>query len=110
MHLNSVADAVTHLKTHSTDIFHTQVTRAASKGGTSKGWDFSFEDPQADPRPTSKASAPPHFTYIHVVLLLPNVRPTRVCLLWQQTAWGRHHMHQLQAQGARLVHARWPLF
>ena len=58
VHLNSVADAVTHLKTHSTDIFHTQVTRAASKGGTAKGWEFSFEDPQADPRPTSAASAP----------------------------------------------------
>ena len=58
VHLNSVADAVTHLKTHSTDIFHTQVTRAASKGRTAKGWEFSFEEPQADPRPTSAASAP----------------------------------------------------
>ena len=42
----------------SSRLFHTQVTRAASKGGTAKGWEFSFEDPQADPRPTSTASAP----------------------------------------------------
>ena len=87
----------------------TKVTWAASKGGTAKGWEFSFEDPQADPRPTSTASAPPQFTYIRVVLL-PNVCATRVCLLWRQIARGCHHMHPLKAQGARLVHARWPLF
>ena len=58
VHVNSVVDAVTHMKNQNTDIFHTQVTRAASKGGMAKGWEFSFEDPQADPRPSSGASAP----------------------------------------------------
>ena len=37
VHLGSVADAVAHVKRDGTDIFHTQVTRAANKGGTSKG-------------------------------------------------------------------------
>ena len=38
VHLGAVADAVAHVKRNGTDIFHTQVTRAANKGGTSKGW------------------------------------------------------------------------
>ena len=57
MHLNSAAAAVTHLKTNGTDIFHTLDTQAANKGGTAKGWEFSFDDPQPDPLPSPAASA-----------------------------------------------------
>ena len=57
MHLGSVADAVGHVKHNGTDIFHTQVTRAANKGGTSKGWRFSFEG--EIPHPPLVANAPP---------------------------------------------------
>ena len=57
VHLGSVADAVAHVKRNGTDIFHTQVTRASNKGGTSKGWQFSFED--EIPHPPLVANAPP---------------------------------------------------
>ena len=57
MHLDSVADAVAHVKRNGTDIFHTQVTRAANKGATSKGWQFSFED--EIPHPPLVATPPP---------------------------------------------------
>ena len=57
VHLNSAADAVTHLKTNGTDIFHTHVTRAAKKGGTAKGWEFSFDDSRPEPLPSPAASA-----------------------------------------------------
>ena len=57
VHLDSVADAVAHVKRNGTDIFHTQVTRAAKKGGSSKGWPFSFED--EIPHPLLVANAPP---------------------------------------------------
>ena len=57
MHLHSVADAVARVKRNGTDIFHTQVTRAAYKGAISKGWHFSFED--EIPRPPLVATAPP---------------------------------------------------
>ena len=35
--LNSVANAVAHLKTKGAEVFHTQVTQTAEKGGTQKG-------------------------------------------------------------------------
>ena len=82
VHLNSVADAVTHLKTHSTDIFHAQATRAVSKGRTAKGWEFFFEEPQADPRPTSATSAPRSSPTSMSSFFCPNICATRVCLLW----------------------------
>ena len=57
MHLGSVADVVAHVKRNGADIFHTQVTRTAKKGGTSKGWQFSFED--EIPHPPLVANPPP---------------------------------------------------
>ena len=57
VHLESVADAVAHVKRTGTDIFHTHVTRAAQKGGTSKGWQLSFKD--EIPHPPLVANAPP---------------------------------------------------
>ena len=57
MHVDSVADAVAHVKRNGTDIFHTQVTRAANKGANGKGWQFSFED--EIPHPPLVATAPP---------------------------------------------------
>ena len=57
MHLDSVADAVAHVKRNGTDIFHTQVTRAANKGATRKGWQFSFE--HEIPHSPLVATAPP---------------------------------------------------
>ena len=65
VHLGAVADAVAHVKRNGTDIFHTQVTRAANKGGTSKGWLLSFED--EIPHPPLVANAR--------VLLLPTSKP-----------------------------------
>ena len=56
VHLDSVADVVAHVKCNRTDIFHTQVTRAANKGATNKGWQFSFED--EIPHPPLVAIAP----------------------------------------------------
>ena len=38
VHLDSVADAVAHVKRSGTEIFHMQVTCAANKGATIKGW------------------------------------------------------------------------
>ena len=44
VHLNSAADAVTHLKTNGTDIFHTQVTWAANKGGRARIMTVPYQD------------------------------------------------------------------
>ena len=52
MHLIAAADAVSHLKANGTHIFHTQVMRAAKKGGKAKGWLFLFEEPQANQCPS----------------------------------------------------------
>ena len=56
--LNSVANTITYLKAKGGVIFHTQVTRAAQKGGTQKGWEFTFQDPSATPPSFSMASTP----------------------------------------------------
>ena len=75
VHLGSVADAVAHLKLNGTDIFHAQVTRAANKGGTSKGWQFSFEEQIR--HPPLFANAPPSsapavvFSLFHPTSSLP---------------------------------------
>ena len=74
MHLYSVANAVAHVKRNGTDIFHTQVTRAANTGATIKGWHFSFED--EIPHSPLVANAPPEQCTSGGVLFLP---PTCAC-------------------------------
>ena len=94
MHVDSVADAVAHVKRNGTDIFHTQVTRAANKGATSKEWQFSFE--VGIPHAPLVATAPPEqCTSGGVLLLPPYLFSPHMCLLWRQTTRGYPHLHEL---------------
>ena len=105
VHPDSVADAVAHVKRNSTDIFHTQVTRAANKGAISKEWQFSFED--EIPHPPLVATPPPlpeQCTSGAVLLLPPYLFSPHMCLLWRRTTPGYPHLHELESQGSCLVH------
>ena len=94
VHLDSVANAVAHVKRNGTDIFHTQVTRAANKGATSKGWEFSFED--EIPHPPLVATAPPSSVLAAVSSFF---RPTsslpKCACCGDKLLWGYPHLHEL---------------